>query len=111
MISESINAQDFKNEMNNEDTIVFDIRTPEEHTQFWVLPKVDLYLNMHDSDFFEKLWKLNKTKKYFLYCWHANRTWYLLNYMKNIWFEYVVDLAWWIDGWTQAWYELINKET
>jgi len=34
MISESINAQDFKNEMNNEDTIVFDIRTPEEHTQF-----------------------------------------------------------------------------
>ena len=109
-MNKTISAQEFKNEMYDEDVIVFDVRAPEEHLQFWILPKVDLYINMYEEDFFEQLWKLDRKKKYFLYCWHANRTGYLLNYMKNIWFEYVVDLAWWIDAWVEAGFELLKKE-
>jgi rhodanese-related sulfurtransferase len=109
MIFETISPQDFNKEIYKESSIVIDVRTPEEYLEFWVLPKVDLYMNMHDSNFFEKLWKLDRTKKYFIYCWHANRTGYLLNYMKNIWFEYVVELEWGIDYWKKSGFELIEK--
>jgi rhodanese-related sulfurtransferase len=34
MTIQSISAVDFKNEMYDEDVIVFDVRTPEEHIQF-----------------------------------------------------------------------------
>jgi rhodanese-related sulfurtransferase len=97
--------------MNTQDVVVFDVRTPEEHTKFWVLPRVDLYMNMYDNDFFEQLWKLDKTNKYLIYCWHASRTGFLLNYMSNSGFEYIKDLEWGIDAWVEAWYELVNKET
>jgi rhodanese-related sulfurtransferase len=58
-----------------------------------VLPKVDLYMNMYEDNFFDELGKLDKSKKYLIYCWHANRTGFLLNYMRNTGFEYVKDLA------------------
>lgn len=109
MINERISPEEFNTEMNIKDNIVIDVRTSEEHLQFWVLPKVDLYMNMHDNDFFEKLGKLDRTGKYFLYCWHANRTWYLLNYMKNIGFEYVKDLEGWIDFWEKSGLKLVKK--
>jgi len=55
-MNKTISAQEFKNEMYDEDVIVFDVRAPEEHLQFWILPKVDLYINMYEEDFFEQLW-------------------------------------------------------
>jgi rhodanese-related sulfurtransferase len=97
--------------MNIQDVVVFDVRAPEEHEQFWVLPKVDLYMNMYADDFFGELWKLDKSKKYLIYCWHANRTKFLLNYMSNSGFEYIKDLEGGIDGWVEAWYKLVKKET
>lgn len=111
MTIQSIPAEEFKQQMYNDDVIVFDVRAPEEHVHFWVLPKVDLYMNMYEDDFFDELWKLDKTKKYIIYCWHANRTGFLLNYMSNTGFEYVKDLAGGTDGWVEAWYELVKKET
>ena len=109
MIIQSVSAQEFKQEMENEDVIVFDVRAPEEHIHFWVLPKVDLYMNMYEDNFFDELGKLDKSKKYLIYCWHANRTGFLLNYMRNTGFEYVKDLAGWTDGWIEAGYELGKK--
>ena len=109
MISESISPDDFNKEMYNDDVIVFDVRAPEEHHYFWVLPKVDLYMNMYDDDFFDALWKLDKSQKYLIYCRHANRTAFLLNYMKNTGFEYVKDLEGWTDGWIEAGYDLVWK--
>ncbi len=110
MTFKTISAEDFKNEMYDDDVIVFDVRAPEEHMHFWVLPKVDLYMNMYEDDFFYVLWKLDKSKKYLIYCWHANRTEFLLNYMSNIGFEYVKDLAGWTDGWIEAGYQLVKKD-
>jgi rhodanese-related sulfurtransferase len=66
-------------------------------------------MNMHDIDFFEQLWKMDKNKNYFIYCWHANRTGYLLNYMKNIWFKNVKDLEWWTEYWEQSGLKLVEK--
>jgi phage shock protein E len=111
MTIETISPNDFSEELYKEGNIVIDVRTPEEHLQFWVLPKVDLYMNMHDQDFFEQLWSLERNKKYFIYCWHANRTGYLLNYMRNIWFEYVADLEWGTEYWKQAGFELVEKKS
>jgi rhodanese-related sulfurtransferase len=34
MIIQSVSAQEFKQEMENEDVIVFDVRAPEEHIHF-----------------------------------------------------------------------------
>jgi predicted sulfurtransferase len=34
MIIQSVSAQDFKNEMYDDDVIVFDVRAPEEHMHF-----------------------------------------------------------------------------
>lgn len=102
MIFGTLSPQDFNEQMNDTDVIVIDVRTPNEHQEFWVLPKVDLYMDMHDRDFFEKLWKLERNKKYLIYCWHANRTETILNYMRNIGFEYVQHLQWWIDEWVKS---------
>ena len=107
---QSLSAQEFSEKMYDEDVIVVDVRAPEEHHYFWVLPKVDLYINMYEENFFDELWKLDRNKKYFIYCRHANRTAFLLNYMKNAGFENVVDLAGWTDGWLDAGYELVSKE-
>lgn len=109
MINERISPVEFNKEMHESESIVIDVRTPKEHVNFWVLPKVDLYMNMNESDFFEQLWKLDRTHKYLLYCWHANRTGYLLNYMKNTWFEYVKDLEWGTEYWKQSGFELTEK--
>lgn len=109
MTFERISPVEFNEQIYKKDNIVIDVRTPEEHAKFWVLPKVDLYMNMNASDFFEQLWQLDRKKKYFIYCWHANRTGYLLNYMNNIWFEYVKDLEWGTALWIESGFKLVDK--
>lgn len=108
MIFETLSPSEFTSEVSEENSILIDIRTPEEYVQFWVLPNVDLFMNMHDSDFAEKLWRLDKKTHYLIYCWHASRTKHVMEYMKNIWFEYVKDLDGWIDKWCKEWFEISN---
>lgn len=110
MIFETISAELFKQEMQNPDAIVIDVRTPEEYEKYGVLPNVDYYMNMYDNDFYDNLWELDKNKKYLIYCWHANRTALLLQYMESVDFKYVKDLAWGIDWWVKWWFELIEKK-
>jgi len=109
MIFSSLSPEDFSKQMYNQDVIVIDVRTPEEHLEFWVLAKVDLYLNMHDYDFFERLWDLDRKTPYLIYCWHANRTNYLLQYMHRAGFETVSDLAGGTELWETQWFELVKK--
>lgn len=110
MTFKTISAQEFSEKMYDDDVIVVDVRAPEEHHYFWVLPKVDLYMNMYEENFFDELWKLDRNKKYFIYCRHANRTGFLLNYMRNAGFEYVVDLAWWTDWRLESGFELVERK-
>jgi len=108
MTIESIHPDDFQNEIWDTNTILIDVRTKEEKEKFWYIENTDLFLNMYEENFFATLWKLEKNKRYLIYCWHANRTWFLLNFMKNSWFEYVKDLLWWTENWENSWLPLIK---
>ena len=109
MIIKSIAPEEFKNEIWDKKTILIDIRTREEKEKFWYIENTDVFFDMYHENFFENILKLNRKEKYLIYCWHANRTWFLLNFMKNSWFEYVKDLLWWTENWEKSWF-LLKKD-
>lgn len=98
--------KNFDEKIKENDTILIDIRTPEEKVYYWYIENTDKYIDMYSSDFQAEIDKLDKTKKYLIYCFHWNRTQVLLWYMKNAWFKSVYDLIWWIQMWEDMWFIL-----
>jgi rhodanese-related sulfurtransferase len=96
----SYNIWEFKEKMW-EDYIVIDIRTPWEVAE-WYIEWMDLNIDYYKDDFKSKIEKLDKTKKYLIYCHSWNRSWNTLYLMKNLWFTNVHDLTWWIWAWERA---------
>ncbi|QFR39636.1 rhodanese-like domain-containing protein [Candidatus Gracilibacteria bacterium 28_42_T64] len=108
MTTQSLNPEDFQNEICDDATILIDVRTPEEKGKFGYIQGTDLFLDMHNDGFFEDILKLDRKKKYLTYCWHANRTGYLINFMKNAGFEYVKDLSGGTENWEKTGFQLIK---
>ena len=96
----------FDEKIKEKDTILIDIRTPEEKVYYWYIEETDSYIDMYSKGFQEEIDRLDKSKKYLIYCFHWNRTQVLLWYMKANDFKYVYDLIWWIELWENHWFEL-----
>lgn len=98
-----LEVNNFKKELENWDSILIDIRTPWEWKRYWIIPNTNKYIVFWKANFESEIAKLDKTKKYLLYCFHWNRSETARDYMKSIWFFSVNDLTWWIDAWWKAW--------
>ncbi len=94
-----INAQDFKKELQDKDVVLIDVRTSQELFIYWKIRENQLHIDMSLEDFVFEIAKLDKKKKYLIYCWHWNRTQVVREYMKSQWFIYVKDLEGGIDVW------------
>ena len=100
--------EDFKKEMENPEVILLDVRTPGELPVYWKLRENQLLIDINNPNFISEIAKINKSKKYAVYCWHWNRSVVARNYMQEQWFSYVKDLEGWIDAWSYAWESVIK---
>ena len=94
-----INVKDFKKEMEDDEVILLDVRTSWELVEYGKLRENQILIDINEDNFVSEISKLDKTKKYLIYCWHGNRSVIARDYMKWQWFTYAKDLAWWIDTW------------
>ena len=97
-----LSVDDFKKEMSNSWVVIIDVRTPEELPVYWKISNNELFIDINNESFPKQIEKLDKNKKYLVYCWHWNRSAVARDYMKSLGFSYVKDLEWWIDAWTKA---------
>jgi rhodanese-related sulfurtransferase len=103
-----LSVNDFKKELSNSWIVLIDVRTKDELKKYWIISNNQLHIDINENDFPEKISKLDKTKKYLIYCWHGNRSSVARDYMKSQGFSYVKDLKWWIDAWEKAWENIIK---
>lgn len=96
-----IDKDEFKKELDLGESILVDVRTPQELLHYWKIRDNQELITYGSSDFVEKINSLDKSKKYLLYCWHWNRSAAIRDYMKHIWFKWVKDLRWGIDAWNR----------
>lgn len=100
IISESVGAVEFKKKVDSGGYMVIDIRTPEEHQEEQInieQQNIDIYAD----DFSDEIKKLERDKKYLIYCRSGSRTKMGLNRMKAFGFTEVYDL----DGGFKEWEE------
>ena len=102
----SISAQEFKQKMESGDYIVLDIRTEMEYQQERIADVQNI--NIASRDFEEKLNKLDKNKKYLIYCFSGSRTQVALRIMQSLGFREVYDLAGGIQVWGMNGFETIS---
>jgi len=96
----SYSINEFKKKINK-DYILIDLRTSWE-IKDWYIEWVDLQIDYYNNNFKSKIEKLDKTKKYLIYCRSWSRSWNALYLMKNLWFKNVHDLIWWISAWERV---------
>ena len=106
-ITQHLSVNDFKQKIS-EDFILIDIRTKQEIDR-WIIWWADLFLDYYSKNFITDLNKLDKNKKYLIYCAHWNRSWDTLIWMKKMWFSDVFDLKWWIVAWIDSWENIVKK--
>lgn len=97
----NFSVEEFKKKIE-EDYILIDIRTPWEIAK-WYIKWLDMRIDYYEDNFKSQIEKLDKTKKYLIYCRSWSRSWNALYLMKNLWFKDVHDLAWWIWIWEEVW--------
>ena len=97
----NISVSEFKEKMSNNDYILMDIRTLPE-IQEAKLEWINIVLDCYSPNFMNELEKLDKNKKYLIYCRSGSRTWMTLKIMSQLWFKEAYDLEWRLIAWAQA---------
>lgn len=77
-------------ELASDDFLIIDIRTPREFVAGHI--KTAINLDFYEKDFQEKLNQLDKSKKIMIYCASGGRSLKALNQMKEMGFQYVIEL-------------------
>jgi len=77
-------------ELAADEFLILDIRTPREFVAGHI--KTAINLDFYEKDFQEKLNQLDKSKKIMIYCASGGRSQKALNQMKEMGFEYVIEL-------------------
>jgi rhodanese-related sulfurtransferase len=88
---EILNYESFKNEISNDDVLLFDIRTTDEFNSGHIEGSIniDFYDKKIFTEFFEKI---EKSKPIFIYCRTGNRSKQSSELLKSIGFNSVFDL-------------------
>jgi rhodanese-related sulfurtransferase len=97
----SVSAQEFHSllERNNPDSVLLDIRTPQEYSEGHI--KYAVNIDFYSRDFMTRLSGLDKAKTYLIYCRSGNRTSRALSIMRKLGFAKVVSLKNGISGWAE----------
>ena len=95
----SITPQEALELMENEDVIILDVRTSWEFTEGHI--KNAKNLDFTDPDFNDNLQKMDKNKKYIVYCKTGRRGGMALETMEEAGFSNVYNLIGGYDGWIE----------
>lgn len=92
-----LNVEEFKAKISDPNTVILDVRTPEEVAA----GKIEgaLEINFHDNDFKEKVAALDKEKTYLIYCKSGGRSGKACKILQKSGFPSLYNLD---GGWT-AW--------
>jgi rhodanese-related sulfurtransferase len=101
-----IQSKEFKDKMHKGDHILIDVRTPEEFN----LGKLQnaLLIDFYGDNFHDEIQKLDKNKKYLLYCRSGNRSGQAMMLMSQLGFDEVYNLENGIIGWMEEGHEIIT---
>lgn len=72
--SQNLNWQDFKKKAQKTNTVIIDIRTADEYHAGKLFSDAIVDFDYYESDFEQKVSKLDKNKTYLIYCRSGNRT-------------------------------------
>ncbi len=108
---ESISAKKFKSftdkiTKRDKKNVILDVRTLQEFNDGHI--KNAKMLDFYKSDFAKKLSKLDKTKRYFIYCHSGNRSGQTLQLMKKMKFQQVYNLKYGMNDWHRNNFSLIK---
>jgi rhodanese-related sulfurtransferase len=97
----AISPQSFQELYNTKETIVIDIRTAPEIAEGKIFSEA-LEIDFYKENFLEEIAKLDKNKKYLLYCHSGNRSGQALKIFRQLGFAEVYDLDGGISNWSKA---------
>lgn len=97
---QNIDAQQFADLKEKEDHVVLDVRSPGELAE-GAVPGHQM-INFFESDFKEKVAKLDKSKTYLVYCRSGNRSGKACTLMADMGFEHLYNLKGGIGAWKSA---------
>ncbi|MEM1408997.1 MAG: rhodanese-like domain-containing protein [Bacteroidota bacterium] len=100
MSFKDINVAEFKELMSNEDTVILDVRTPEEEVE-GVIPDARL-INVMDPSFPEHIEQLDKDKSYLVFCRSGGRSVTACKFMSSKGFNSLYNLLGGIQAWNSA---------
>ena len=93
-----LEPQDWQKHLNDDNTVVLDVRTPEEHEQE-VIPN-SVLLNIQETEHFaEKVQEFDKDKKYMVYCRAGRRSETACKMMEQLGFKDLNNLKGGITEW------------
>ena len=99
MSYENISPSKFKEFMKDANSVMLDVRTPEEEVEGTIPGSV--LININDPSFPSEIEKLDKSKTYLVYCRSGNRSGKACGYMGSKGFDSLYNL----DGGIRAWNE------
>ena len=97
-IVENLDAESFKTKIADDiDAVLLDVRTPMEHRMERIPNSISI--DISSPMFIHEVEKLNKNKRYYVYCRSGYRSFHAGNYMLKVGFEEVYHLQPGIIGW------------
>ena len=91
---------------NDPDLLIIDVRTPQEYTDGHIEHAINMDFN--SGAFSDEVRKLDRTKKYLVYCRSGSRSRGAISEMTQLGFEQVYHLYVGIVGWSDAGYPLVK---
>jgi len=97
---EDISVEEFKSMMNEDNTVILDVRTEDEVKEGII--DGAMHINLFDSDFRDQLEELDKSKTYLVYCRSGNRSGKACEVMNNMGFDNAYNLEGGILAWNKV---------
>lgn len=103
---QNVSATEAQKVLKEKDIVVLDIRTPREYNASHI--KGAININFYDPSFADNLKKLDRNKKYFVYCRSGNRTGQSMRLFTSLGFKNIVHMYRGINEWNANGYPLTN---
>jgi phage shock protein E len=103
---QNVSAVEAQKILQDKDIVILDIRTPREYDASHI--KGAININFYDRSFADNLKKLDRNKKYFVYCRSGNRTGQSMRLFSSLGFKDVVHLYRGIIDWNANGYPMTN---